>query len=156
MKPILIVNSVIIDNNRLLLIKRVKPPYVGYWSMPGGKIEFAEHIEEAAVREFKEETNIDTEFEKLCGIASEVIYKDSKPDAHFIIFVCRLKHLHTNTVETESKLKWVALDNIENEKIIPSDRMMIKEFILKDKKIDIHKIKVKQNGEEYFVEEFCK
>ncbi len=55
-KPILIVNCVIIDDNKILLIKRVKEHYVGYWGMPGGRIEFAEHVEKAAVREFKEET----------------------------------------------------------------------------------------------------
>lgn len=154
-KPLAIVNSAIIDNNRILLIKRVKPPYVGYYSMPGGKIEFAEHVEEAAIRELKEETDIDSKFEKLCGIASEVIHEKNKPNAHFIIFVCKLKHIHTNIVESEEgKLKWVALDNIENEKIVPSDKLMLKEFILKDKKLDIHRIRVKQDGEEYFVEEF--
>ena len=46
------------------------------------------------------------------------------------------------------------INNLDNEKIIPSDILMIKEFILKDKKLDIHKIKMKQDGEEYFVEEF--
>jgi len=155
LKPCLIVNTVIIDNNRILLIKRIKPPYVGYWGMPGGKIEFAEHVEKAAVREFKEETNIDTKFEKLCGIASEIIYKNNKANAHFIIFVCKLNHLHTDTKETEEgKLRWFDINKLEKEKIIPSDILMIKEFVLKDKKLDIHKIKMKQDGEEYFVEEF--
>lgn len=157
LKPCLIVNAVIIDDNKILLIRRVKEPYAGYWGMPGGRIEFAEHIEKAAVREFKEETNINTEFEKLCGIASEIVYENNKSKAHFIIFVCKLKHLHTDIIEgKEGKLKWVDINNLDNEKIIPSDILMIKEFVLKDKKLDIHKIKMKQDGEEYFVEEFGK
>lgn len=155
LRPVPVVNCVIIEDNKILLVKRNNKPFIGYWGMPGGKIEFAEHIEKAAVREFKEETNIDTEFEKLCGIASEIIYEKGEGKLHSILFICKLNHLHTDIKETkEGKLKWVEINNLEKEKIIPSDILMIKEFVLKNKKLDIHKIKMKQDGEEYFVEEF--
>jgi len=44
---------------RLLLIKRGEHPYLGQWALPGGFMELQESIEEAALRELKEETNID-------------------------------------------------------------------------------------------------
>jgi len=155
LRPTPVVNCVIIEDDKILLVKRNNKPFIGYWGMPGGKVEFAEHVEDAAVREFKEETNIDTEFKKLCGIASEIIYEKGEENAHVIIFVCKLNHLHKNIIEShEGKLRWFDINNLDNEKIIPSDILMIKEFVLKDKKLDIHKIKMKQDGEEYFVEEF--
>lgn len=44
---------------RLLLIKRGDHPYIGQWALPGGFVHMDESLDEAALRELKEETNID-------------------------------------------------------------------------------------------------
>lgn len=44
---------------RLLMIKRGDHPYMGQWALPGGFVEIDESVDEAALRELKEETNID-------------------------------------------------------------------------------------------------
>jgi ADP-ribose pyrophosphatase YjhB (NUDIX family) len=44
---------------RLLMIKRGDHPYIGQWALPGGFIHMDESLDEAALRELKEETNID-------------------------------------------------------------------------------------------------
>jgi ADP-ribose pyrophosphatase YjhB (NUDIX family) len=44
---------------RLLMIKRGDHPYIGQWALPGGFVEMNESLDEAALRELKEETNID-------------------------------------------------------------------------------------------------
>ncbi len=44
---------------RLLMIKRGDHPYIGRWALPGGFIKMDESLDEAALRELKEETNID-------------------------------------------------------------------------------------------------
>ena len=44
---------------RLLMIKRADHPYIGQWALPGGFIKMDESLEEGALRELKEETNID-------------------------------------------------------------------------------------------------
>lgn len=45
---------------KLLMIKRGDHPYIGQWALPGGFVQMDESLEEAALRELKEETNIDT------------------------------------------------------------------------------------------------
>jgi ADP-ribose pyrophosphatase YjhB (NUDIX family) len=52
---------------RLLMIKRGEHPYIGQWALPGGFVRMDESLDEAAVRELKEETNID-------GIYMEQLY----------------------------------------------------------------------------------
>ena len=59
---------VINDNNEILLIKG---PRRG-WEMPGGQVEEGESLKEAAIRETKEETGIDIEVTKFCGIFQNV------------------------------------------------------------------------------------
>lgn len=44
---------------RLLMIKRGNHPYIGQWALPGGFVHMDESLDEAALRELKEETNID-------------------------------------------------------------------------------------------------
>ncbi|GGP11840.1 NUDIX hydrolase [Oceanobacillus neutriphilus] len=56
------------ENNELLLIKG---PRRG-WEMPGGQVEEGESLREAAIRETKEESGIDVEILKFCGIFQNV------------------------------------------------------------------------------------
>jgi 8-oxo-dGTP pyrophosphatase MutT (NUDIX family) len=59
---------VINDKNEILLIKG---PRRG-WEMPGGQVEEGESLKDAAVRETKEETGIDIEVTKFCGVFQNV------------------------------------------------------------------------------------
>ena len=52
---------VIIQNDRLLLVQEGHPRTHGLWSLPGGHVEIGETIEEAAIREAKEEAGYDIE-----------------------------------------------------------------------------------------------
>ena len=59
---------VVNEQNELLLIRG---PQRG-WEMPGGQVEEGESLEEAAIRETKEESGIDVEIIKFCGIYQNV------------------------------------------------------------------------------------
>lgn len=59
---------VINDNNEILLIKG---PRRG-WEMPGGQVEIGESLSQAAIRETKEESGIDIEIIRFCGIFQNV------------------------------------------------------------------------------------
>jgi 8-oxo-dGTP diphosphatase len=45
--------------NKILLIKRSTPPFVGYWALPGGRSEPEETAQQTIIREVKEETGLD-------------------------------------------------------------------------------------------------
>jgi len=54
----------------IVLIQRGQPPFVGWWALPAGYIEEDESVEQAAVRECKEETGLDVELLELFGVYS--------------------------------------------------------------------------------------
>jgi len=60
-QPIVGVGVVVWHDERVLLIKRGKPPRAGHWSLPGGAQQLGETLAEAAKREVREETGIDIE-----------------------------------------------------------------------------------------------
>lgn len=61
------VSVVIYKDGEVLMLKRAKEPFRGYWVLPGGYINVEETPEEAAIREAKEEVNVEISLEKLIG-----------------------------------------------------------------------------------------
>jgi len=66
--------TVIIENKQgeILLVKRKVAPKKGFWDLPGGFVDYSEKIEEAAVREIKEELNININLTDLHWLGSYV------------------------------------------------------------------------------------
>lgn len=56
--PVLGVSTVVVSKAGVMLVKRLKEPAKGKWSLPGGKVEYGEAIADAAIREVREETGL--------------------------------------------------------------------------------------------------
>ena len=52
------VGAVVIKDEKVLLVKRGRPPSEGLWAIPGGRLQFGETLKQAAEREILEETGI--------------------------------------------------------------------------------------------------
>jgi ADP-ribose pyrophosphatase YjhB (NUDIX family) len=53
------------------MVRRANQPGYGLWSMPGGYVDRGEVVEEAAVREMREETGLEVKIDQLIGLFSE-------------------------------------------------------------------------------------
>ncbi len=71
LEPKLVAVVLIEHNRQLLLGKRNMNPAKGLWSFPGGYVDRFERVEDAALREVKEETNLEVALEELLGVYSE-------------------------------------------------------------------------------------
>jgi ADP-ribose pyrophosphatase YjhB (NUDIX family)/N-acetylglutamate synthase-like GNAT family acetyltransferase len=58
------------EGGGVVLVRRGQEPFVGWWALPSGYIEEDESVEQAAVRECKEETGLDVELLELFGVYS--------------------------------------------------------------------------------------
>jgi 8-oxo-dGTP diphosphatase len=76
MRPVTVDALINIDNG-FVLIKRANPPFKGYWALPGGFVDTNESVEDAVIREAKEETGLDVKIKKLHGIYSAP-YRDER------------------------------------------------------------------------------
>ncbi|MBI4319104.1 MAG: NUDIX domain-containing protein [Chloroflexi bacterium] len=72
--PKLAAAVVVIDNGKVLLNRRDVAPQRGLWSFPSGYVDLGETVEEAAVREVKEETGVDICLDRLVGVYSSQEY----------------------------------------------------------------------------------
>jgi len=64
------IDALIVQNKKILLIKRGVTPYKDRWALPGGHVDFDETVEEAVRREVREETNLTVTSAKLLGVYS--------------------------------------------------------------------------------------
>jgi len=130
--PLTVIISAVVKKNKICLLRRAKRPYQGYWGMIGGKLRLEESIKGCAVREVKEETGLNCEFEGIRGVLHERVKNDGDVKHAFVLFLCELstKHEDLNSGD-EGDIEWFDLNNLPA-KIIPSDKLMIKELL--DKK----------------------
>lgn len=79
--PIPAVGAVILDQGRLLLIRRARPPAQGMWAVPGGKVMMGETLVGALTREVFEETGLRVEVGEVAWVGETA--KES--DRHFVL-----------------------------------------------------------------------
>ncbi|MGQ9582522.1 MAG: NUDIX domain-containing protein [Thermoplasmatota archaeon] len=86
--PWLTVDGLVREREGILLVRRRNPPFEGRYALPGGFVEAGETVEEAVVREVREETGLRT---RVTGVAG--VYSDPRrdPRGHTVSIVLRLR-----------------------------------------------------------------
>jgi ADP-ribose pyrophosphatase len=92
-QPLIGVGALIVEDGRVVLIKRGKAPLLGEWSIPGGMLELGETLKQGAEREALEETGLVVRATELLGVFDRVV-----PDAegkiiyHYVLidFLCEM------------------------------------------------------------------
>jgi 8-oxo-dGTP diphosphatase len=107
--PLVGVGAIIIDDGRVLLVKRGHPPLAGEWSIPGGVLELGETLREAAVREAREETCLAVETAELLGVYDRVLRdNDGRTLYHFVLidFLCLPVAGDAEAADDADEVRW--------------------------------------------------
>ena len=105
--PFLTVDIVIfLDGDKIVLIKRANPPFEGLYALPGGFVEYGEKVEDAAVREAKEETGLAVKLQDIIGIYSE-LGRDPRGHVASIVYLAEVVGGHLNaSTDAEEAIKF--------------------------------------------------
>lgn len=114
------IDLIIFNKNSILLTKRTRPPYKGYWHLPGSMVHRGEKITSAVRRSAKEELNLEVKIKKFIGV-----YESLNAFRHDIShgFVVSVKKGDLKTDHQSSELRFFTK---LPSKVIPHHRLMIK------------------------------
>jgi len=85
--PKVAVAALAVKDGKILLVKRRYPPSAGRWSLPGGHVELGERLEEAVLRELKEETGVDGVVKGFLAPVEYIEQDGGQVRYHFVILV---------------------------------------------------------------------
>ena len=110
--PQLAVSAAIFRDGKVLLLRRAKSPGTGFYSLPGGRVEFGESLHAALHREVDEETGLKIEIIGLAG------WREVLPGAggggHYLIMSFASRWIGNEPVlnDEHDDFKWLAPDAI--------------------------------------------
>jgi 8-oxo-dGTP diphosphatase len=90
-RPMVGVGAIILRDDQVLLVQRGKEPSYGKWSIPGGLVELGESLQEAVMREVREEVGLDVQVRDLVVALDRVILDQAgRIEYHYILldFLC--------------------------------------------------------------------
>ena len=91
-RPLVGVGAVIVEGDRVVLVRRGAEPMAGQWSIPGGLLELGETMRAGAEREALEETGLQIEAGEVLGVLDRIVPDaDGKSRYHYVLidFLCR-------------------------------------------------------------------
>ena len=109
------VGAVIVEKNRVLLIRRGTAPLLGEWSLPGGGLECGETLREAVAREAREETGLVVETGEMLGVYERLIRDDEeRVRYHYVLvdFLCRPVSGDLNAGSDAADVRWFTRDEL--------------------------------------------
>jgi len=114
-QPLVGVGSIIIENDRVVLVKRAHPPIQGQWSIPGGVLEVGEFVRDAAIREAHEETGLIVEPAELLGVFDRVLrHADGRVQYHYVLidFLCRPVGGRLKAASDAAEVRWCTREEL--------------------------------------------
>lgn len=79
------VGAIVVHQGRVLLIRRAQEPLRGRWVVPGGTVELGETLEDAVVREVREETGISVRPLEVMTVFDRIQRRDGAVLYHHVI-----------------------------------------------------------------------
>ncbi len=113
--PLVGVGAVIVQDQRVLLVRRGQPPLLGEWSLPGGVLECGETLREAVAREAREETGLLVEPGEMLGVYERVIRDDERRVRyHYVLidFLCRPVGGDLKAGSDAADVRWFTRDEL--------------------------------------------
>jgi ADP-ribose pyrophosphatase YjhB (NUDIX family) len=107
--PLVGVGAVIVDEGRVLLVRRGNEPMKGHWTLPGGLLELGESLTEGVIREVREETGLIVEVLQLIELLERIHRHETRVRYHYVIadYLCRVAGGMLQAASDADAVRWV-------------------------------------------------
>jgi 8-oxo-dGTP diphosphatase len=125
-QPVVGVGVVIVQPEKILLVKRRNEPEIGKWTIPGGVVEIGESTEQAVIRETKEETGLNVSNPTLFDVVNIIEYDTQSKVMYQFVIIDYLVTVDARLVPVAgsdvTELRWVPITEVENYDLTKSFR----------------------------------
>ena len=131
LKQIEVVAAVIVKDGTILATQRGYGEFKGKWEFPGGKVEKGENLEQAVIREIKEETNADI---NVIEYINTVEYDYTTFHLTMHTYLCELLNnnpefvYHDNNTLEHDNMVWLDLNDLDHLDWLPADILVINDL----------------------------
>ena len=127
-QPIAAVGAIVFKDNRVLLVRRGRPPAEDLWAIPGGRVEIGETLREAAEREILEETGI--VIRALDPVYTfDVIDRDTRGGIrfHYVIVDLIAEYIRGEPLagDDAAAARWIPADELSTLKVSSKTRRLL-------------------------------
>jgi 8-oxo-dGTP diphosphatase len=107
--PLIGVGAVIVDQDRVLLVRRGREPLRGQWSLPGGLVEVGESLHDAVQREVEEETGLRVKPLELVELLDRILRVGTRVRFHYVIadYLCTVAGGTLKAASDADDVRWV-------------------------------------------------
>lgn len=128
-----VVGAFILNSKRELLLVKSNKWNKKLWTVPGGHIELGESIENAVIREVREEVGLIVKYKKTFNILEAIYPKNFIKHKHFIFIECICFVTNGNAVKIDQKeiqvSKWFKLDKIPMRDLEEYTKLAVIDFL---------------------------
>jgi mutator protein MutT len=113
--PVVGVGAVVVRDGKALIVRRGHEPRKGEWSLPGGRVELGESLEEATRREIREETGLEVDVGPLVEAFDRVHRLDGRIRYHFVIldYLCVPRAGEARAGDDAEDVAWVTAEELD-------------------------------------------
>ena len=127
--PLVGMGAVILDQGRVVLVKRKFPPLAGEWSIPGGRLKIGETQREGVVREAREETGLTVDPVELLGVYDRLLRDDAgRILYHYVLidFLCQRLTGELQAGGDADDARWFCQEEIEKLSLLADTAQVIR------------------------------
>jgi 8-oxo-dGTP diphosphatase len=114
-RPIIGVGAVIVNQRRVLLVRRATEPLKGEWSVPGGVLELGEKLHAGVCREVLEETGVEVDPQEVLEVFDSIFNdQDGRTQYHYVLidYLCRFASGEARAGSDVSEVRWATEDEL--------------------------------------------
>lgn len=113
--PTVAVGGIVFNHRKqILLIRRNQPPAMGFWSIPGGKLEPGESLVEGCQREIQEETGLLTEIKNIIAVVERRVEGFHYVIIDYLALLVDEENCQPIAQSDVSAARWVSLEDLNN------------------------------------------
>lgn len=124
--PIPAAGGIIVEDEKILLVKRAHPPKIGWWCLPAGFMEWHEHPSQTAVREIAEETGLDVKLTDFFEVYSGS--DDPRSNAVLILYLAEIFGGEMKAMDDALEVAFFPFDNLPDKIAFEAHIQALKDY----------------------------